>query len=86
MERNRGGTTAGVLVWTAAPAYSSPSSPEGSDFRWEEEVDEDFQRQMDENGIIGLAESQGQLEVSEISLTNNFTLIGNLEQPHQNSP
>ncbi|XP_056588089.1 microtubule organization protein AKNA isoform X2 [Triplophysa dalaica] len=63
MERNRGGTTAGVLVWTPAPAYSSPSSPEGSDFRWEEEVDEDFQRQMDENGIIGLAESQGQLEV-----------------------
>ncbi|KAA0719888.1 AT-hook-containing transcription factor [Triplophysa tibetana] len=63
MERNRGGTTAGVLVWTPAPAYSPPSSPEGPDLRWEEEVDEDFQRQMDENGIIGLADSQGQLEV-----------------------
>ncbi|KAI7796098.1 microtubule organization protein AKNA isoform X2 [Triplophysa rosa] len=63
MEWTRGDTTAGVLVWTPAPAYSSPSSPEGSDFRWEEEVDEDFQSQMDENGIIGLAESQGQLEV-----------------------
>ncbi|XP_065100185.1 microtubule organization protein AKNA isoform X2 [Paramisgurnus dabryanus] len=63
MERNRGGTPAGVLVRTTAPVYSSPSSPEGSDFSWDEEADEDFQSQMDENGIIGLAESQGQLEV-----------------------
>ncbi|XP_055035483.2 microtubule organization protein AKNA isoform X2 [Misgurnus anguillicaudatus] len=62
MERNKGGT-AGVLVWTPAPVYSSPSSPEGSDYSWNDEAEEDFQSQMDENGIIGLAESQGQLEV-----------------------
>lgn len=86
MERNGGGTTAGVPVWTPAPAYSSPSSPEGSDFSWDEEADEDFQSQMDENGIIGLAESQGQLEVSKISLTDNFRLMGHLEWPHQESP
>ncbi|KAK9955179.1 hypothetical protein ABG768_015067 [Culter alburnus] len=65
MKRSRGGTTAGVLVWTPAPAYSSPSSPEGSDFSWDEELDENFQSQMDENGIIGLAESQGQQEGRE---------------------
>lgn len=63
MERSSGRTTAGVLVWTPAPAYPSPSSPEGSDFSWDEELDEDFQSQMDENGIIGLAEGQGQQEV-----------------------
>lgn len=63
MERNRGGTTAGFLVWTPAPAYSPPSSPDGLDFSWDEEPDEDFQSQMNENGIIGLAESQGQQEV-----------------------
>lgn len=81
MEQNRGGTTAGVLVWTPAPVYSSPSSPEGSDFSWNEQADEDFQSQMDENGIIGLAESQGQLEVSEISLTDNLPLVAHLEWP-----
>lgn len=79
MERNRGGTTAGLVVWTPAPAYSSPSSPEGSDFTWDEEADVDFQSQMDENGIIGLEESQGQLEVSEIRLNDNFILMGHLE-------
>lgn len=63
MEQSRGGTTAGVLVWTPAPVYSSPSSPDGSVFSWDEEPDEDFQSHMDENGIIGLAESQGQQEV-----------------------
>ncbi|ROL47457.1 AT-hook-containing transcription factor [Anabarilius grahami] len=65
MKQSRGGTTAGVLVWTPAPAYSSPSSPEGSDFSWDEELDENFQSQMDLNGIIGLAESQGQQEGRE---------------------
>jgi len=63
MEQSRGGTTAGILVWTPAPAYPSPSSPEGSDFSWDEELDDDFHSQMDENGIIGLAESQGQQKV-----------------------
>ncbi|XP_051533350.1 microtubule organization protein AKNA-like isoform X2 [Myxocyprinus asiaticus] len=66
MDQSRGGTTtAGVLVWTPAPAYSSPSSPDGSDYSLDEKPDEDFQRQMDENGIIGLAESQRQLEVDQ---------------------
>ncbi|XP_051959908.1 microtubule organization protein AKNA [Xyrauchen texanus] len=66
MERRRGGTTAaGFLVWTPAPAYSSPSNPDGSDYSLDEKPDEDFQSQMDENGIIGLAESQRQLEVDQ---------------------
>ncbi|XP_051536384.1 microtubule organization protein AKNA-like [Myxocyprinus asiaticus] len=63
MERSRGGNTAGVLVWTPAPAYSFPLSPDESDFSWGEDPDEDFQSRMDENGIIGLAECQRQLEV-----------------------
>ncbi|XP_051955344.1 LOW QUALITY PROTEIN: microtubule organization protein AKNA-like [Xyrauchen texanus] len=63
MERSRGGNTAGVLVWTPAPAYSFTLSPDESDFSWGEDPDEDFQSCMDENGIIGLAECQRQLEV-----------------------
>ncbi|XP_056301674.1 microtubule organization protein AKNA [Danio aesculapii] len=65
MERSRGGTSTGLLVWTPTPQLSSPSASEGSDFSWDEEPDQDFQSQMDENGIIGLAERQGQQEREE---------------------
>lgn len=66
MERRRSGTRAGVPVWTPAPGYSSsPPSPNGSQLSWEEVRDEDFQSQMDENGIIGLRESMGEMDEEE---------------------
>uniref|UniRef100_A0A8C1LA80 AT-hook transcription factor n=1 Tax=Cyprinus carpio TaxID=7962 RepID=A0A8C1LA80_CYPCA len=86
MERSRGGTTAGVLVWTPAPAYSSPSSPDGSDFSWDEEPDEDFQSQMDENGIIGLAESQGQQEEREEEMAEDLLWDVKTPEPEHGPP
>ncbi|XP_026052257.1 AT-hook-containing transcription factor isoform X1 [Carassius auratus] len=86
MERSRGGTTAGVLVWTPAPAYSSPSSPDGSDFSWDEEPDEDFQSQMDENGIIGLAESQGQQEEQEEEIAEDLLWDVKTPEPDHGPP
>ncbi|XP_072518045.1 microtubule organization protein AKNA isoform X2 [Salminus brasiliensis] len=66
MERRRSSTRAGVLVWTPAPGYSSsPPSPNGSQLSWDESRDEDFQSQMDENGIIGLRESLGEMDDEE---------------------
>ncbi|XP_022046705.1 microtubule organization protein AKNA isoform X2 [Acanthochromis polyacanthus] len=52
-------TTAGVLFWTPAPVRPSLNS---SDDAWEDEDEgqpareDDFESQMDENGIIGLSE------------------------------
>ncbi|KAK2872498.1 hypothetical protein Q8A67_022395 [Cirrhinus molitorella] len=86
MERSSGGTTAGVLVWTPAPAYSSPSSPDGSDFSWDEEPDEDFQSQMDENGIIGLAESQGQQEGGEEDIPEDLLWDVKTPEPEYGPP
>ncbi|XP_058613182.1 microtubule organization protein AKNA isoform X2 [Onychostoma macrolepis] len=86
MERGRGGTTAGVLVWTPAPAYSSPSSPDGSDFSWDGEPDEDFQSQMDENGIIGLAESQGQQEEGEEEIAEDLLWDVKTPEPEHGPP
>ncbi|XP_067280367.1 microtubule organization protein AKNA isoform X2 [Pseudorasbora parva] len=85
MERSRG-TTAGVLVWTPAPAYPSPSSPEGSDFGWDEDADEDFQSQMDENGIIGLAESQGQQEGGEEEIAEDLLWDMKTPEPEHRPP
>ncbi|XP_076140910.1 uncharacterized protein akna [Alosa pseudoharengus] len=65
MERKRQSITAGELEWTPAPEPASPASPGGSEaeLSWEggggEEEDE-FQSQMDERGIIGLEETQGE--------------------------
>ncbi|XP_016141638.1 AT-hook-containing transcription factor isoform X2 [Sinocyclocheilus grahami] len=86
MERSRGGNTAGVLVWTPAPAYFSPSSPDGSDFSWDEEPDEDFQSQMDENGIIGLAESQGQQEEREEEIAEDLLWDVKTPEPEHGPP
>ncbi|KAK7143298.1 hypothetical protein R3I93_014454 [Phoxinus phoxinus] len=86
MERSRGGTTAGVLVWTPAPAYPSPSSPEESDFSWDEELDEDFQSQMDENGIIGLAESQGHQEGGEEEIAEDLLWDVKTPEPEYGPP
>ncbi|KTF83029.1 hypothetical protein cypCar_00011437 [Cyprinus carpio] len=86
MERNRGGTTAGFLVWTPAPAYSSPSSPDELDFSWDEEPDEDFQSQMNENGIIGLAESQGQQEGEEEEIAEGLLWDVKTPEPEHGPP
>lgn len=68
----RKNTTAGVLVWTPAPARTSPTSSVISEDVWEDEdgvqaeKDDDFVSQMDENGIIGLS---GELENVELGGT-----------------
>ncbi|KAG1943400.1 microtubule organization protein AKNA [Pimephales promelas] len=86
MEQSRGGTTAGILVWTPAPAYPSPSSPEGSDFSWDEELDDDFHSQMDENGIIGLAESQGQQKGGEEEIAEDLLWDVKTPEPEHGPP
>ncbi|KAM6901527.1 microtubule organization protein AKNA [Lycodopsis pacificus] len=52
----RKNTSAGVLFWTPAPVRTSPTSSVISE-------DEDFVRQMDENGVIGLSEVLEDLEL-----------------------
>ncbi|KAG7320858.1 hypothetical protein KOW79_015273 [Hemibagrus wyckioides] len=62
MEGKRNTPRVRVRAWTPASGYSSPPSPVSSQLSWDEGGDEDFQSQMDENGIIGLRETQGELE------------------------
>ncbi|KAI4902648.1 hypothetical protein NFI96_028708 [Prochilodus magdalenae] len=66
MERRTSGIQKGVLNWTPAPGYfSSPPSPDESQLSWDEDKDEDFESQMDENGIIGLRESLEEMDEEE---------------------
>lgn len=65
-------TTAGVLFWTPAPLRISPTSSVASEDEWEgedegmrTEKEEDFDSQMDENGIIGLKEALEDVELGE---------------------
>ncbi len=70
METNKN-TKAGVLFWTPAPVRTSPASSVISEDAWEDEdeeqaeKDDDFVRQMDENGIIGLSEALEDVELGE---------------------
>ncbi|XP_040914881.1 microtubule organization protein AKNA isoform X2 [Toxotes jaculatrix] len=56
-------TTAGVLLWTPAPARTSPTSSVIPEDVWEDDdgeqagEEDDFVSQMDDNGIIGLSEA-----------------------------
>ncbi|XP_062414803.1 microtubule organization protein AKNA [Pungitius pungitius] len=61
----RKNTTAGVVFWTPAPVCTSPSSSVISEGEDEEETErgDDFVSQMDENGIIGLSEALGEVEL-----------------------
>lgn len=67
----RKSTTAGVSFWTPAPVRTSRSSSVISEDVWEDEdeeqaeKDDDFVSQMDENGIIGLSDALGDLELAE---------------------
>lgn len=64
-------TRAGLLFWTPAPARASPTSTVvleddwGDDNEDQEEREDDFVSQMDENGIIGLAEALEDVELEE---------------------
>lgn len=61
----RKNTTAGVLFWTPAPVGTSPTSSVASEDEGGEETErgDDFVSQMDENGIIGLSEALGEVEL-----------------------
>ncbi|XP_067339857.1 microtubule organization protein AKNA isoform X3 [Channa argus] len=67
----RKNTTAGVLVWTPAPACFSPTSSVISEDVWEDESVEQaekgdgFVSQMDDNGIIGLSEPLENVELGK---------------------
>ncbi|KAJ3605526.1 hypothetical protein NHX12_027572, partial [Muraenolepis orangiensis] len=81
MELRKRINTAGVLNWTPTPLRTSPPSSAVSEDGWEDEgggVDdeddeddceelraEDFERHMDENGIIGLGEALEDVELGE---------------------
>lgn len=64
MEGKRNTTRVRMRAWTPASGYSSPPSPVSSQLSWDEGRDEDFQSQMDENGIIGLRETQEEVRMS----------------------
>ncbi|CAK6965109.1 microtubule organization protein AKNA [Scomber scombrus] len=67
----RKSTTAGVMFWTPVPARNSRTSSVISEDAWEDEDEEqaekvdDFVSQMDENGIIGLAEALEDVRLEE---------------------
>lgn len=50
-----------MRAWTPASGYSSPPSPVSSQLSCDEGRDKDFQSHMDENGIIGQGEIQGEV-------------------------
>lgn len=62
-------TKAGLVFWTPAPFRTSPGSSVMSECEWEDgeeeqaDSDDDFTSQMDENGIIGLAEALDDVEL-----------------------
>lgn len=63
MEGKRNASRVQRRAWTPASGYSSPPSPISSQLSWDEGRDEDFQSQMDENGIIGLREMQEEVRM-----------------------
>ncbi|KAF7696761.1 microtubule organization protein AKNA-like [Silurus meridionalis] len=80
MEMKKNATRVRMRAWTPASGYSSPPSPVSSQFSWDEGKDEDFQNQMDENGIIGLSETQGEQE-DEVELKDEEEIISDVETP-----
>ncbi|KAL7854107.1 hypothetical protein AOLI_G00209510 [Acnodon oligacanthus] len=90
MERRRSGTRAGILLWTPTPGYSSsPPSPDGSRLSWDEGREEDFESQMDENGIIGLGESLGEMDEEEeivLEEAEDLLLDAGTPEPEEGPP
>ncbi|XP_010794366.1 AT-hook-containing transcription factor [Notothenia coriiceps] len=70
-------TKAGVICWTPAPAPSSPTSSVIYEEDWDGEDEEqaeksdDFDSQMDENGIIGLSEALEDAELVDSDCNSN---------------
>ncbi|MCI4386894.1 hypothetical protein PGIGA_G00067980 [Pangasianodon gigas] len=82
MEGKRNTTRVRMRAWTPASGYSSPPSPVSSQLSWDEGRDEDFQSQMDENGIIGLREIQGELEQEdEVVLEDEEDMFSDVGTP-----
>ncbi|KAM4528217.1 uncharacterized protein akna [Odontesthes bonariensis] len=83
-------TTAGVPIWTPAPARSSSARTAMSEDSWDDDDDEeedrrddDFASQMDENGIIGLS---GALEDVELGETYGDVQCPGPSTPEQADP
>ncbi|XP_030623822.1 microtubule organization protein AKNA [Chanos chanos] len=85
MEKRGGSTRAGVLIWTPAPDYTSPTSRADSPGSLDEGREEDFQSQMDENGIIGLGETW-RLEEEEEAPDEEYTIDAGTPEPEENPP
>ncbi|KAM9450375.1 uncharacterized protein akna isoform 1-T1 [Clarias gariepinus] len=79
MEEKRNAIRVRMRAWTPASGYSSPPSPVSSQLGWDEGRDEDFQSQMDENGIIGLREAQG--EADEVVLEKDEDMFSDVGTP-----
>ncbi|KAM7393223.1 hypothetical protein PAMA_008053 [Pampus argenteus] len=63
----RKSTTAGVMFWTPAPVHTAPTSCVISEDDEDEQAEneDDFVSQMDENGIIGMAEALKDMRLEE---------------------
>lgn len=75
----RKSTTAGVLVWTPAPARNSTASSVISEDGEQGGKEDDFSSQMDENGIIGLSEA-----LLNVELVGARPRCLTPEEPHPN--
>ncbi|KAK1884136.1 Microtubule organization protein AKNA [Dissostichus eleginoides] len=84
-------TKAGVICWTPAPAPSSPTSSVIYEEDWDGEDEEqtekndDFDSQMDENGIIGLSEALEDAELVDSDADYNSNSRGALT-PEEEDP
>ncbi|XP_034048290.1 microtubule organization protein AKNA isoform X1 [Thalassophryne amazonica] len=65
MEERENSTTVGFLFWTPAQIRASHTSSAASEDETEDEKEDDFHRQMDENGIIGLTEAVDNVGIEE---------------------
>ncbi|XP_026998185.2 microtubule organization protein AKNA [Tachysurus fulvidraco] len=83
MEGKRNTTRVRIRAWTPASGYSSPPSPVSSQLSWDEGRDEDFQNQMDENGIIGLRETQEETseQEDEVVLEEEEDMLSDVDTP-----
>ncbi|XP_062867910.1 microtubule organization protein AKNA isoform X2 [Trichomycterus rosablanca] len=72
-------------MWTPALGYSSPPSPVSSQLSWDQDEEEDFQSQMDENGIIGHREMEKEGEVA-LEAEGDLFLDAGTPEPEEGPP
>ncbi|KAM8872677.1 uncharacterized protein akna [Synchiropus picturatus] len=82
--RTRTKVTTGVLFWTPAPACSSPTSSVGSEEEWEHE--DDFDTQMDDNGIIGLTDAVGAAQLEDLQDHLDLKFEPDFLRPEESDP